>query len=169
MGVVYRAEDTRLGRLVAIKFLSDEGADPSGLRLERFRREARTASALNHPHICVIHDIDEHQGRPFLVMELLEGETLAQRLAAGKPATADVLRWSSEIADGLRAAHQKGIVHRDIKPGNIFLTSHGEAKILDFGLAKFATGAHGDAAATMFATAQTHQGRAIGTVAYMAP
>ena len=167
MGVVYRAEDTRLGRPVAIKFLADEGLDPSGARLERFRREARTASLLNHPHICVIHDIDEHQGRPFLVMELLEGQTLAQRLAAGKPAMDDVLRWASEIADGLQAAHQKGIVHRDIKPGNIFLTSHGEAKILDFGLAKFATTA--DGAQTMFDTVPSQQGNAVGTVAYMAP
>ena len=159
MGVVYRAEDTRLGRQVAIKFLSDGVVDPSGPRLERFRREARTASVLNHPHICVIHDIDEHQGRPFLVMERLEGQTLAERLAAGKPALTDALRWSIEIADGLQAAHQKGIVHRDIKPGNIFLTSHGEAKILDFGLAKFATS---DTAATMFDAVQTEQGQAVG-------
>ena len=169
MGIVYRAEDLRLGRLVAIKFLSDDAADPDGSRLERFRREARTASVLNHPHICVLHEIDDHQGRPFLVMELLQGQTLAQRLAAGKPPARDVLRWAIQIADALQAAHEKGIVHRDIKPSNVFLTTRDEAKVLDFGLAKFTTSAYSDAAQTMFDAVQTQRGQAVGTVAYMAP
>ncbi len=170
MGVVYRAEDVRLGREVAIKFLTDEAAKLAGdVRLERFRREARTASVLNHPNICVVHDIDEHEGRPFLVMELLEGQTLAQRLTAGQPAEEDVVRWAIQIADGLDAAHRKGIVHRDIKPANVFVTSRGEIKILDFGLAKFAAGARDEAEPTRPEPAHTQQGQTVGTVAYMAP
>ena len=170
MGVVYRAEDVRLGREVAIKFLTDEAAKlADDVRLERFRREARTASVLNHPNICVVHDIDEHEGRPFLVMELLEGQTLAQRLTAGQPAEEDVVRWAIQIADGLDAAHRKGIVHRDIKPANVFVTSRGEIKILDFGLAKFAAGARDEAEPTRPEPAHTQQGQTVGTVAYMAP
>jgi serine/threonine protein kinase len=169
MGVVYRAEDTRLGRPVAIKFLPDDGGPLDEARVARFRREARTASLLNHPHICVIHEIDEHLGRPFLVMELLEGQTLAQRIAAGRVPLDDLLRWSVQVADALQAAHQKGIVHRDIKSANIFITSRGEAKVLDFGLAKFAPELSGGAEMTVTAEPQTEQGQTVGTFAYMSP
>ena len=169
MGVVYRAEDTRLGRPVALKFLPDDAAGAPGQRMERFRREARTASLLNHPHICVIHDVDEYEGRPFLVMELLEGQTLAQRIAAIPPTADEALRWATQIADGLQSAHHKGIIHRDIKPANIFITSRGDAKILDFGLAKFTTSSSSGADPTMMDSVRSQLGEAVGTVAYMAP
>ena len=163
MGEVYKAEDTRLGRFVALKFLSEALTDDP-TALERLRREARAASALNHPNICAIHDIDESDEQPFLVMEFLEGRTLNVKSAGRPQALPEILNVARQVAAALEASHDKQIIHRDIKPSNIMITSRGEVKVLDFGLAKVSRGLSSDASTEM-----TELGTVLGTVSYMSP
>jgi serine/threonine protein kinase len=166
MGVVFAAEDVRLGRQVAIKFVPDAMADDRQL-FERLRSEARTASALNHPNICILHDIGEDEGRPFIVMELLQGRTLRERLMAGPLKVHEAVDIGIQVADALDAAHRQHIIHRDIKPANLFLIERGSVKILDFGLAKVV--AHQPSALTAAPTDLTGAGLTLGTVSYMSP
>src|SRR5947209_10150965 len=168
MGIVYEAEDTNLGRHVALKFLPPSMATDESL-LQRFQREARAASSLNHPNICTIHGIEQAGSEQFIAMELLDGESLAERIRRGPIDVDTLVTLAVQIVDALESAHSKGIVHRDLKPANIFVTTQGQAKILAFGLAKIANGKAGDAAATAVRDELTAAGSTVGTVSYMSP
>ncbi len=174
MGEVYQARDARLERDVALKFLPADYVDTPDTR-ERFRREARAISSLNHPNICTLYDVGEYEGQPFLVMERIEGQSLKQRLAGGAVATGEAVSIASQVCEALEAAHAKGIIHRDIKPANIFITSRGPVKILDFGLAKLRSEPHpaaqakADSATAPPESTVTVPGRAMGTASYMSP
>ena len=171
MGVVYEAEDTKLGRNVALKFLPPELADDA-TSLERFQREAKAASQLNHANICTVHDIDVHEGQHFIAMELLEGVTLAERVRGGAFDLPAMLDLGTQMADALESAHAKGIVHRDLKPANVFVTPRGQAKILDFGLAKIEMAVADENSEAPTAIPQrelTQAGSTLGTVSYMSP
>jgi len=169
MGEVYRARDTRLGRDVALKVIPAELArDPN--RIKRFELEARAAGALTHPNVCAIHDVGTHEGSPFVVMELLEGESLRQRITAGPIPARKAIDYAAQAAQGLAAAHDKGIVHRDLKPENLFVTKDGRVKVLDFGLAKLTRPEVLDSAGEKpDSVAPTQTGAILGTVGYMAP
>jgi len=172
MGIVYEAEDTELGRRVAVKFLPDDAAD-SPEALDRFRREARAASALNHPHICTVYDVGIHDETPFLVMERMQGTTLKHVIDCKPLSIEQVVRLGEQLTDALDAAHRAGIIHRDLKPANLFVTDRGEGKILDFGLAKMGT-ANSEMAVTVDVPTNSREfltspGTALGTVAYMSP
>jgi tetratricopeptide (TPR) repeat protein len=169
MGVVYEAEDTRLGRKVAIKFLPDD-SNTDADATQRFQREARVISNLNHPYICTLYDIGVHDGRQFMVMELLDGQLLKDRIARGALPAEEVIELGAQMADALDAAHSQGVVHRDIKPANLFVTRRGSIKVLDFGVAKLSESGRSDPGATVAATDQlTSMGTTIGTIAYMSP
>ncbi len=177
MGVVYRADDTRLGRVVAVKFLSEQLIADSA-SLERFHRESRAASALNHPNICTLHDVGEFENRPYLVMEYLEGETLRERIARDPIPMERLLELALQITGALEAAHEKGIVHRDVKPANIFIAARGQVKVMDFGLARMVASGPplslGDGMLDVSTVASpdrtvTSMGTAVGTIAYMSP
>ncbi len=174
MGEVYKARDTRLDRTVAIKVLPEHIASDPEMQ-QRFEHEARVVAALSHPHICTLYDVGKHEGRPFIAMELLEGQVLSQRMGRHAVRIEQVVEWGLQVADGLAAAHAKGIVHRDIKPGNIFITPGESAKILDFGLAKTsALGKEGERTEgfdqpTALEAQVTTPGVVLGTVAYMSP
>src|SRR5215813_1866721 len=167
MGEIYVAEDQQLLRKVAIKFIRADDAGHLPTR-RRFEREAQAASALNHPHICTIFEIDEHEGHPFLVMELLDGHDLRQFCRRGGIEISQLLQWAMQIADALDAAHAQGIIHRDIKPANIFITSRGDSKILDFGLAK-RDEPGSDTTLANTTLDLSHTGTVMGTAAYMSP